>query len=84
MRPHLDGPCNSSVSKLFTVKVPFHNSVSATVVVDVLSGNRPDRPTDPRLTDNLWDLTKNCWNHDPQGRPDISEVVLRLQAFRLM
>ena len=34
----------------------------------------------PSLTDDLWDMTKRCWNSDPQCRPDISEIVLRLQT----
>jgi len=67
--------------KMFTGKVPFHNRIAATVVVDVLSGVRPGRPTDPRLTDDLWDLTRCCWNNDPRRRPEISGVVLRLRAL---
>jgi len=78
---HLDGVRHSSVHKVFTGKVPFYNRISATVVVDVLSGVRPDRPTDPRLTDDLWDLIKHCWNHDPQRRPEISEVALLLRTL---
>jgi len=66
---------------MFTGKVPFHNRIAATVVVDVLSGVRPGRPTDPRLTDDLWDLTRCCWNNDPRRRPEISGVVLRLRAL---
>jgi len=80
-RPNFDGVRHSSVHKVFAGEVPFHNSVSATVVVDVLSGVRPDRPTDPRLTDDLWDLIKHCWNHDPQRRPEISEVILHLRTL---
>ena len=80
-QPHPDTARHSSVHKVFTGNVPFHNSISATVVVDVLSGNRPDRPTDPSLTDDLWDLTEQCWNHDPRRRPEISEVVLRLRTL---
>jgi len=68
--------------KVFTGKVPFYNSiVPAAVVVDVLSGNRPNRPTDPSLNDDLWDLAKQCWEHDPRRRPEISEVVQRLRTL---
>jgi len=79
--PHFYRARHSWVQKVFTGKVPFHNRIAATVAVDVLSGDRPDRPIDPSLTDDLWDLTKHCWNHDPQRRPGISEVVLRLRSF---
>jgi len=80
-RPHPDRAHRSSVHKVFTGEVPFHNSISATVVMDVLSGNRPDRPTDLNLSDDLWDLTEQCWNHDPRRRPEISEVVPRLRTL---
>jgi serine/threonine protein kinase len=66
--------------KAFTGKAPFYDSTATTAAVNVLSGNRPERPTHPSLTDNLWDLTEHCWNHDPRRRLEISEVVLRLRA----
>ena len=50
------------------------------MAVDVLSGNRPERPTHPNLTDDIWNLTEQCWDRDPQRRPDISEIISRLQV----
>jgi len=32
------------------------------------------------LTNELWEMIQGCWDRDPQRRPDISEVVLCLQA----
>jgi len=64
----------------FTGKAPFPNTPPITVAVDVLSGNRPERPTHPSFTDDLWDLTKGCWAHDPGRRPGISEIVVRLRT----
>ena len=66
--------------KTFTGRVPFYDNTLTMVIVDVLSGRRPTRPTDPRLTDDLWKLTERCWSHDPRQRPRIAEVVLRLQT----
>jgi len=80
-QPRLTGACRSSVYKVFTGKAPFHNGIPATVVVEVLSGNRPGRPADPILTDDLWDLTKHCWDQDPRRRLEISEVVLHLRTL---
>ena len=60
--------------------MPFHNIRPTTVAVGVLSGDRPERPAHPALTDDLWALTKRCWNQDQQQRPDISEVDLFLRT----
>ena len=49
------------------------------MAVDVLSGTRPERPTHLGFTDDMWNLTEQCWDHDPQRRPDISEVISRLR-----
>lgn len=68
------------IVEMFTGRVPFHDCIPTTVIVDVASGRRPQRPVDPNFTDDLWDLTERCWFHDPRGRPRISEVILRLQA----
>lgn len=69
------------ILEIFTGRVPFHDCIATTVIVDVSSGLRPQRPMDPNLTDDLWDLTEECWAHDPQGRPRIPEIILRLQAI---
>ena len=45
----------------------------------VLSGERPERPKDPILTDGLWNLTQRCLDQNPQRRPVISELVGYLQ-----
>jgi len=64
----------------FAGKAPFYGILPTTVAVGVLSGNRPARPVHSSLTDDLWDLTKRCWNQDPKLRPEIAEVVLCLQV----
>jgi len=70
------------IVEAFTGRAPFYNSTPTTVIVDVLSGCRPERPTDPNLTDDLWILTEQCWDHNPQRRPRITEVVLHLRSGR--
>jgi len=68
------------VVETFTGRVPFYERTPTAVAVDVLSGNRPERPIDPNLTDDLWNMTEKCWNRDPLWRPGISEVILRLRV----
>ena len=61
--------------KVFTGMAPFYGIPPTTVAVGILGGNRPTRPAHPNFTDNIWGIVKRCWNHDPQRRPEIAEVV---------
>ena len=45
------------------------------MIAKVLSGERPERPKDPNVTDGLWALTRQCWEEDPRRRPEITEVA---------
>jgi serine/threonine protein kinase len=77
---HPNGDLTTHLHKVFTGRAPFYNSRPTTVAVDVLSGIRPERPVHSSLTDDLWDLTQRCLDHDPQQRPGISEIVFRLRG----
>lgn len=61
--------------KVFSGAAPFADSTPTSVTVTVLFGERPERPKDPVLTDGLWDLTRRCLEHNPQHRPEITDVV---------
>lgn len=50
------------------------------MVAKVLSGERPERPKHPLLTDDLWGLTQKCWLRDPRQRPEIGDVVHCLRS----
>ena len=45
----------------------------------VLLGERPERPNNLTLTNELWALAQQCLNGDPRRRPEIAEVVCCLQ-----
>jgi len=65
--------------KVFTGAAPFKNSSPTTVGVRILSGIRPNRPAHPSFTDELWDLSRDCWHQKPSLRPGILKVVSRLR-----
>jgi len=71
------------VIEAFTGQAPYHDSPPTTAAVGVLRGNRPGRPTDPSVTDDLWEMIKRCWNREPERRPEISQVVLSLRTASL-
>ena len=48
---------------------------------DIMSGERPPRPTHNNLTNELWALVQKCWNQDPHLRPTVSEVLNTLRGM---
>lgn len=48
------------------------------VIPKVMSGARPERPTDAEsigLSDTLWLVVERCWNQESKERPDIHVVL---------
>ena len=43
---------------------------------------RPDRPQEQDLTDPVWDMTVQCWQHDPDRRPKMMQVVATLREWQ--
>ena len=52
-----------------------------TNVIDNISPCRPELPKTEN-TDELYiiGLMKQCWEHDPQSRPDVSKIKRQLKA----
>jgi hypothetical protein len=62
-------------TKVFSGAVPFGNVQSITSIVKITNGERPPRPTNPLLTDEIWAMTRECWNQRPESRPGMSTVL---------
>ena len=70
--------------EIFTGKIPFEELKNEAVVPWVLKGGRPKMPENVQavgLTGEMWKLIENCWQHDPEERPTIEEVVKRWRKF---
>jgi hypothetical protein len=71
-------------AKLFTGKVPFHEFSVPAVIIKVTREERPGRPQQTLqlgLCDDVWDLVKLCWRHEPKRRPKITFVLNRLRTI---
>ncbi|KAF7433209.1 hypothetical protein PC9H_005159 [Pleurotus ostreatus] len=74
-----------TILEVLTHKQPFNHIKHTTeVVIRSARGDRPIRPTDQRvlergLDDNLWMLLNQCWALEATDRPDIQELIQRLQ-----
>ncbi|KAI6010923.1 kinase-like domain-containing protein [Pisolithus orientalis] len=65
--------------ELFTREVPFHQYTRNAIMRKMYRMETPDRPSDEqtcsRLTDQWWDICRQCWNVEPSSRPMISDVL---------
>ncbi|KAF5323861.1 hypothetical protein D9611_008396 [Ephemerocybe angulata] len=75
--------------EIFTGQIPFYEvQKEYTVISFVLSGKQPSKPlpgskpfTDWGLTETFWTTCiEGCWNREPQGRPQLSEVLSSLSS----
>lgn len=67
-----------------TGKPPFsEHRIDLTVMLDVLKGVRPERPshnvTRRGLTDRVWTLTVGCWSESPKHRPSVLVCLIVLE-----
>jgi len=66
--------------EIITGVQPFGNSLTNTqVIFNMCERVRPDRPEN--VDDTLWSLITDCWAHEPERRPDIDQVLLRLKEM---
>jgi hypothetical protein len=52
-------------------------------MIAVGKGDRPVRPKNPDCllepTDDIWMLIQDCWQQEPDARPDMISVYKRIQ-----
>ncbi|KAG5334225.1 hypothetical protein C0989_003876 [Termitomyces sp. Mn162] len=78
--------------EIFTGSVPYHQHRNqTTVMLSIQRGDMPRRPedSDPAwirhgLTDNFWNLMRDCWAFDPSKRPDMTRVISRLEVEKMV
>lgn len=68
--------------------VPFHEcSSDAQIIRKLIKGilpTRPDSGADSRqIDDNMWELMKRCWTHEPENRPKCKEILQKLELCGL-
>lgn len=72
------------IIEVYTEEVPFADVLLNTAVMQmVMNGESPAKPTDRKiiergLDDRMWDIAKDCSQHDPPARLDIRAAISRL------
>jgi hypothetical protein len=70
--------------KAFTGSHPFSELAPADAVFKmVINHELPDRPQEKNLTDPVWEMTVQCWQHEPDRRPKMTEVVATLRQWQV-
>ena len=70
------------IYEVLSGQVPFASSKEHIVTQKVLRGERPGRPggeIGAWFKDELWNLLGLCWEAQAQNRPDIEDVLERLE-----
>jgi hypothetical protein len=88
-RPTRTDVCLLGIGQVFTKCEPLQQMRSDIAVVLFLrSGQQLLRPKAEHydgvfMSDGFWQLTLDCWKTSPNERPDMSEVVDRLQLLQV-
>ena len=56
-------------TKVFTGAVPFNDRSPREATLAVMNAERPPRPADQIVTDDLWILIQRCWDQEAHTRP---------------
>eukprot|EP01090_Pellita_catalonica_P001448 TRINITY_DN11192_c0_g1_i1.p1 TRINITY_DN11192_c0_g1~~TRINITY_DN11192_c0_g1_i1.p1 ORF type:complete len:300 (+),score=47.56 TRINITY_DN11192_c0_g1_i1:92-991(+) len=60
-------------------KVPYENfDMNVRIIMNVLSGNRPEIPED--MPQPVAQLLRDCWTANPKARPSFAEILSRMKA----
>jgi len=75
-----------SASQLFLGHAPFYEKADMVVILSILKGMRPVRPSDDLskrrgLGDEIWSIIVTCWAQDLTERPTAKQVVECLRVL---
>ncbi|CAL1693910.1 unnamed protein product [Somion occarium] len=68
-------------TEVYSGQQPFGECNLLQVHRKVLSGERPEMPTSPAMSSNLWSLVEMCWSQTAGDRPTMIDVVARMKKF---
>ena len=58
--------------------IPFREYTDSDMLTEIQNGKRPQKPanaTSLGITDSIWMLLEQCWDWEPERRPDASHVL---------
>ncbi|KIL63018.1 hypothetical protein M378DRAFT_737331 [Amanita muscaria Koide BX008] len=50
---------------------------------DMIQLQGPEPPSEPEISDELWQVIRRCYAADPKSRPTIQEVVQEMESWKI-
>ncbi|ESK89580.1 hypothetical protein Moror_8651 [Moniliophthora roreri MCA 2997] len=70
-----------TVLEIMTGKPPFCGTLESAVMLQVVQGKRPARPTVGWCPDEMWSMVQLCWAQDPMERPSARKIEQYLRML---
>ena len=71
------------IYQVLTGMIPFGKKTGPEVVIKVLGGVRPSKPSDALglgLSDEVWELLEGCWHTKHELRPLVRDVLICVRS----
>lgn len=70
------------IYEVLSGRVPFYQYENSIIPGKVFGGDRPERPRGAEgvcFTDDVWEVLRRCWTHQPGNRPNVEGVLQYLK-----
>jgi hypothetical protein len=70
------------IAQVLTGETPFRGLRLGEIALSVVQGERPAKPENASaigFSDSLWNFVQCCWDGKMESRPEVAEVVSRLE-----
>jgi len=61
--------------ELLTSRPPFYGQSEGMVIVNIISGRFPERPSSSECQDHHWAIIRDCWSTDAHIRPSACQTL---------
>lgn len=68
--------------EIYTGNVPWPDTAEFTVMEKVLNRQRPERPADIPIPDQIWCIIEKCWKQEPRARMCTKDILAVLSDYR--
>ena len=67
----------NGIAQVTTGEQPFPGAKDGVIIYNVVSGERPSRPsgTNKWVSDDVWNFISRCWSPSWDGRPDVEFAI---------